>query len=120
MVSFTRNEGTVISAPNLSEHPGGDQTPSNIPAELGWGSLIMAAVLFLSAPITLVLAALVWQFADHSPGSVLLHANLARIGDLLGIFWWGLRASRLQSKGRVAAERGISLQFLLWPDSCWA
>jgi hypothetical protein len=47
---------------------------------LGFASLIIGAVLFLAAPITLVLTVQVWRFADQSPEVVVLQAWLARVG----------------------------------------
>ena len=63
-----------------SEEPTDFLPTSGNAAELGLASVIMGATLFLASPMTLVLAVLVWQFADQEPGVVRLHAWLARIG----------------------------------------
>jgi hypothetical protein len=73
-----------MTAPIISEN-GDSRLPSDCRVtELGIASLIMSAALFLASPRTMVLAALVWRFADTNPGVVLLHAWMARAGVLVG------------------------------------
>jgi hypothetical protein len=90
---------------------------SQHPSELGLASLIMAAVLFLAAPITLVLAVQVWRFADQSPGTVLLHAWLARLGVSIALLMamasivFGVQG--LRSALRAGQPTGLSLAGLL-------
>ena len=71
--------------------------------ELGLASLIMGAVLFLAAPITLILAVQVWAFSDHSPHTVQLHAWLA----------WACRL-RFLRRGRVSCS---VLKESAWPSA---
>jgi hypothetical protein len=52
-------------------------------SELGLAALLIGLSLLVAAPIILILATLVWQFADQTPGIVLLHAWLARVGSAL-------------------------------------
>lgn len=55
-------------------------------AEWGLASLWLGSVIFLAAPIVMVLATLVWAHADNSAQVVLLHAWLARLGVSIAIF----------------------------------
>ena len=87
-------------------------------AELGLTSLVFGVVVFLASPIALVLAALVWQFADESPKVVLLHAWLARVGVCcvlavglsgLGFAIAGLRSARSRNHSAGMALGGLLL-----------
>jgi hypothetical protein len=120
------------SAPRAMRAEDGFQhEPGSVPsgrhaAEMGLASLFLGAVLFLGAPLALILAVLVWQFADKGPGVVLLHAWLARVGVLIallaaaasvGFGVWGVRTAvqRGQPKGLSLGGLLLSLAALgLW------
>ncbi len=84
--------------------------------ELGLASLIMGAVLFLAAPITLILAVQVWAFSDHSPHTVQLHAWLARVGVSIALLTAGASivfgAQGVRLAFRDGQQAGISLAAL--------
>jgi ABC-type phosphate transport system permease subunit len=78
----------------------------------------MGTALLLAAPATMVLAVLVWRFADEGPGVVLLHAWLARAGVLIGLLVgmasivfgvWGLRSAKRQCQHAGLALAGLLL-----------
>lgn len=87
-------------------------------AELGLAALIMGAVLLVAAPMTMVLAVLVWQFACQLPNVVVLHAWLARAGVVIGLLVGigsiafsisALRAARHQRRSVGMALAGLLL-----------
>jgi hypothetical protein len=86
-------------------------------AELGLASLVMGGVLFLAAPITLLLAVQVWRFADQSPRVVQLHAWLARFGVVIALLTatasivFGTRG--ISSAARCRQPMGLSIAGLL-------
>ncbi len=86
-------------------------------AELGIASLLLGAVLFLAAPIVLILAVLVWEFACTLPDVVLLHAWLARagvaVGSLVGIAGIAFAVTGLRAAKRQSRPAGIALAGLL-------
>jgi hypothetical protein len=86
-------------------------------AEWGLASLITGAVLFLAAPITLLLAVQVWRFADQTPKVVHLHAWLARVGVvvvlLLAVASVTFGAVGIRSATRCRQPAGLSVAGLL-------
>lgn len=48
--------------------------------DFGLASLMISTALFVNAPLAMILAVQIWSHADRTPGVVLLHAWLARIG----------------------------------------
>ncbi len=60
-----------------------EETANDDAFQWGLGSLIIAAVLVIASPATLILAAQVWAVSDHGKAVVHLHAWLARIGIAL-------------------------------------
>jgi hypothetical protein len=109
-----------MTAPNTLEQ-NDCRDPSSCSAnELGWASFFLGAVLFLAAPITMVLAVLIWRFADNGQKIVLLHAWLARAGVLIGLLVgiasisfgvWGLRCAKLRRQPAAIALAGLILAF---------
>jgi hypothetical protein len=51
--------------------------------ELAWVAIVVGCANLVAAPLVLCLSALVWQFADKTPGVVEYHAWLARVGAVL-------------------------------------
>lgn len=107
-----------MTMPHDSNNHDGDNGRGREAAELGLASLIMGAVLFLAAPMTTVLAVLVWRFASELPNAVLLHAWLARTGVTLGLFvgitsvvfgFLGLRNAKRQGQPAGLARAGLLL-----------
>ena len=94
--------------------------------EWGIASLVFGAVLFLAAPITLLVSVDVWAQADRTPGVVLLHAWLARIAVSLvlltgaigvGCGIAGVRTRTHQSGTSRLAVAGLMLSviaFTIW------
>lgn len=113
-----RNLGLeTMTMPLGPEHSDSDVGRGRNAAELGMASLIMGAVLFLAAPMTMVLAVLVWRFACEPPNVVLLHAWLARAGVVIGLTV-GLASIAFGAGGLRAAKhshqpRGIAMAGLL-------
>jgi hypothetical protein len=54
-------------------------------AQMGLASSLIGATVFLAAPAVAILAAQIWAHGDRTPGSVLLHAWLARIAVCIPI-----------------------------------
>jgi heme/copper-type cytochrome/quinol oxidase subunit 3 len=77
--------------------------------DFGLASLIMAAALLIIAPLAMILAVQIWKYADRTPGVVVLHAWLARIGCavILAVggasVWLGVAGVRHAKRERVAA-----------------
>lgn len=55
------------------------------PAELGLGSAMIGATVFITAPLVAILASQIWAHGDRTPSVVLLHAWLARIAVIVPI-----------------------------------
>jgi hypothetical protein len=74
-------------------------------------------MLFLAAPTTMLLSAQVWAFANRTPGVVLLHAWLARIGVLLALLMGGLSAgfgiAGIRARPRNAGTSRLAIAGLL-------
>jgi len=68
---------TEVSAEST---PSPEQYGHRAARDFGIASLIMAAALFLMAPLALILVVQIWAHGDRTPGVVMLHAWLARLG----------------------------------------
>lgn len=88
------------------------------PLQLGLASLILGGVLFLAAPMTATVAAVVWRFADTTASVVLLHAWLARAATLIGLVVGiaslsfglsGIWSARQQTQRATLAWAGVLL-----------
>lgn len=86
--------------------------------DLGLASLIMAGTVLIVAPIAILLAVQIWAHADRTPGIVLIHAWLARIGCLIVFFVGsaslvlglsGLRCARRERVSAILPLAGIFL-----------
>lgn len=72
----------------------------DVSSELGLASLLFGAVLFVTAPLSTILAAEIWSHADRTPQVVLAHAWMARTSVLVVALtaasglWFGLRGWR--------------------------
>ena len=82
--------------------------------ELGLAALLIGAALFVSAPLILVLATLIWRFADQSPDIVNLHAWLARVGSAL-IFVMCVAGLVVGTKAVRQARRSQPLSGIAYP-----
>jgi len=60
-----------------------EQQPAGDVKEWGIAAIVIAALLFVTSPMTLLLAVGIWGFADRGSNVVLLHAWLARLGIAL-------------------------------------
>jgi hypothetical protein len=73
--------------------------------ELAWVAIVVGCANLIAAPLVLCLYALVWQFADNTPGVVEYHAWLARVGAvLIGIAALTGAASGLGAMRRAKQE----------------